>query len=41
MTPKPPGDAHLDVLRLPAGRLRDIASGMNQTELTGRAYPAN
>ena len=41
MTLKPPGDAHLDALRLSAGRLRDIASGLNQTELTGRAYPAD
>jgi uncharacterized protein (TIGR03083 family) len=41
MTPEPGADAHLDALRLSARRLRDIATGLSETELTGRAYPAD
>src|SRR4051795_12602704 len=40
MTPEPGADAHLDALRLSARRLRDIVTGLSETELTGRAYPA-
>ena len=41
MTSQATADAHLDALRSSATGLRDLASTMSESQLTGRAYPTD